>query len=174
MALVDIANAMARMEDHTWDSSTGTWGSYNANSLAQKNNNPGNLRFAGQAGATQGQGGFARFASVDDGFQALQNQISLDAGRGLDFDQFINKYAPSSENRTNVYLTNVLNWLGLDNSKTKLTDVISGKGGAGSDRSDELPQLADIFGDGGEEGIGIVAILLIVGISGLVAWKFLG
>lgn len=72
--------------------------------LAQVNNNPGNLRFAGQPGATPGEGGFARFPSPQAGVQALQRQIQLDAGRGLTLAQFINKYAPPVENDTNLYL----------------------------------------------------------------------
>lgn len=72
--------------------------------LAQLNNNPGNLRFAGQPGATQGEGGFARFPTPQAGVQALQRQIQLDASRGLTLAQFINKYAPPVENDTGLYL----------------------------------------------------------------------
>lgn len=72
--------------------------------LAQVNNNPGNLRFAGQTGATQGQGGFARFPSPQAGYQALLNQIKLDASRNLTLSQFVNKYAPPSENDTKLYI----------------------------------------------------------------------
>lgn len=43
--------------------------------LAQRNNNPGNLRFAGQTGATKGDGGFAKFDSYESGYQALLNDI---------------------------------------------------------------------------------------------------
>lgn len=82
--------------------------------LAYVNNNPGNLRFAGQAGATQGDGGFARFSTPEAGFRALQNQIRLDAGRGLTLDKFINKYAPPTENNTSQYLTQVASRLGVD------------------------------------------------------------
>lgn len=42
---------------------------------AVKNNNPGNLRFIGQEGAVEGSGGFAKFATVADGFNALKNDI---------------------------------------------------------------------------------------------------
>lgn len=76
-----------------------------ANTLAGKNNNPGNLRYTGQAGATQGVGGFAAFPTPEAGFQALMDQINLDASRGETVSQFINKYAPPSENDTATYIS---------------------------------------------------------------------
>jgi hypothetical protein len=93
-----------------------------ASTLAGKNNNPGNLRFVGQAGATQGQGGFARFASPEAGYQALLNQISLDASRGLTVSQFVNKYAPPSENNTGQYISQFTAKLGCSSS-TKLSTL---------------------------------------------------
>lgn len=75
--------------------------------LAYANNNPGNLRFAGQAGATEGKGGFAKFESPEAGFGALMNQIKLDAGKGLTLAQFISKYAPPSENDTALYIKQI-------------------------------------------------------------------
>lgn len=76
--------------------------------LAVVNNNPGNLRFVGQAGATQGSGGFARFSSPAAGVSALASQIKLDASRGATLASFINKYAPPSENNTSQYLTQAI------------------------------------------------------------------
>lgn len=84
--------------------------------LAFVNNNPANLRFAGQAGATQGQGGFARFATPEAGYQALQNQIKLDASRGLTLAQFINKFAPPTENDTQTYINQVRQMTGATSS----------------------------------------------------------
>lgn len=82
--------------------------------LARANNNPGNLRYVGQSGATQGQGGFAKFSSPQAGFNALVNQIGLDASRGATLTSFIGKYAPSSENNTAQYIQQVSSWLGID------------------------------------------------------------
>lgn len=90
--------------------------------LAYVNNNPGNLRYVGQAGATQGEGGFARFSSPQAGYQALKNQISLDASRGLTLSQFINKYAPPIENATSVYLSQISSRLGV-NPSTKISSI---------------------------------------------------
>lgn len=57
----EIARAIAKHEGFTDRSSR----------LAVVNNNPGNLKFIGQAGATRGEGGFAKFNSVAEGYQAL-------------------------------------------------------------------------------------------------------
>ena len=80
--------------------------------LAKVNNNPGNLRYVGQAGASQGEGGFARFQTPEAGYQALKSQISLDASRGLTLQQFINKYAPPVENDTSLYLRQMVSAVG--------------------------------------------------------------
>ncbi len=116
MAIVDIANAMAQIEG--WNV---------PNSLAQRNNNPLNLRFVGQPGATLGKGGFAKFTSADAGFQAGENQISLDASRGLDVASFINKFAPPSENNTSNYISMFTSMLGV-NASDKLSSLISSDG----------------------------------------------
>ena len=92
--------------------------------LAYVNNNPGNLRFVGQKGATQGEGGFARFSSPEAGYKALQAQIKLDASRGHTLQSFINKYAPPSENNTSQYLSQISQKLGLKpNTKISTIDL---------------------------------------------------
>jgi len=90
--------------------------------LAYVNNNPGNLRYVGQAGAVQGEGGFARFETPEAGYQALIAQIQLDASRGLTLEQFINKYAPPSENNTGLYINQAVQALGVPKS-TKIADI---------------------------------------------------
>ncbi len=71
----------------------------------QLNHNPGNLRFAKQKEATgQDNKGFAIFPDAPAGFRALHNQITLDRQRGLTVGQFVNKYAPPTENNTSNYL----------------------------------------------------------------------
>lgn len=72
-------------------------------SLAQRNFNPGNLKFRGQKGAIQGDKGFAKFKSMDEGYTALKGQIKLDTDRGLSLKGFTKKYAPPSENDTGAY-----------------------------------------------------------------------
>lgn len=97
--------------------------------LAAKNNNPGNLRFAGQAGAKKGEGGFAAFDSVKAGYEALKKQISLDASRGHTLESFTKKYAPESDGNNPIeYLNNLINELiksvkGVVSPETKLEEI---------------------------------------------------
>jgi len=84
--------------------------------IAERNNNPGNLKFAGQSGATLGEGGFAKFNSTQDGFKALQNQLQLYASgqsqsagyKKLDtIEDIIKIYAPANENDPEAYIKNL-------------------------------------------------------------------
>jgi len=90
--------------------------------LADRNNNPGNLRFVGQAGAVMGENGFAKFNNPEDGYQALINQIQLDQSRGLTLKEFVSKYAPPTENDTNLYVEQMAGWLGVD-ANMNLADI---------------------------------------------------
>jgi len=90
--------------------------------LSFVNNNPGNLRFVGQSGASQGQGGFAKFSTPESGADALKKQIALDASRGHTLSSFINKFAPPSENNTKQYIAQVSSELGIS-PNTKISDV---------------------------------------------------
>lgn len=66
-------------------------------SVSYRNNNPGNLMYAGQPGSIGADpNGFAIFPDFQTGWQALLNQISLDASRGLSIFQFTSKYAPAA------------------------------------------------------------------------------
>jgi hypothetical protein len=86
------------------------WGSLQVSlgsPLSKANNNPGNLRFVGQPGATQGKNGFARFETPQAGVEALARQIQLDASRHLTLANFISKFAPPSENDTKQYIQQI-------------------------------------------------------------------
>lgn len=98
-------------------------GYHKIGSLAQRQNNPGNLRYVGQAGAVRGSNGFAKFPNPNAGFAALQNQIKLDASRGLSLGQFIYKYAPPSQNNSAAYLGSVARTLNVAPT-SRLSDVI--------------------------------------------------
>jgi hypothetical protein len=83
-------------------------------SRAERNNNPGNLEFRGQSGATpeQGEGRFARFDSAEAGVAALTRQLQLYGSRGVDtIEKIITKYAPPSENNTTAYINAIVNKL---------------------------------------------------------------
>lgn len=69
-------------------------------SISYRNNNPGNLRPAGQPGCTTvttASGAFCSFPTLAQGQQALDDQIALDASRGLTIAQFAQKYAPAQD-----------------------------------------------------------------------------
>ncbi|MNO44422.1 hypothetical protein D3C76_346650 [compost metagenome] len=85
-------------------------------SRAERNNNPGNLEFRGQAGAVpeDGSGRFAKFNSPSEGVTALAKQLQLYGKRGLDtINEIINKYAPASENNTKAYIDSLTKRLGV-------------------------------------------------------------
>ncbi len=94
--------------------------------LAFKNNNPGNLEFAGQSGAILGDDGrFAKFETPEAGFSALIGQIGLDAGRGLTLEGYVNKFAPAGgkdNNNPALYAANMAKALGVD-PKTPLSQI---------------------------------------------------
>lgn len=94
--------------------------------LAARNNNPGNLRYAGQPGATQGEGGFARFETPEAGYEALKAQIELDKSRGMTVQEFVSKYAPPSENDTATYIKQFNASVG-SGSNTKLSSLDTDK-----------------------------------------------
>jgi hypothetical protein len=108
---------------------------YYPGSVAYADNNPGNLMFAGQPGATSGPGGFAVFDNSADGTQALYNQLNLYAtgtcgacgGQPLTIEQMTAIYAPAAQsgNDPTVYAQNLANGLGVD-PDTELSDVFGG------------------------------------------------
>lgn len=113
---------------------------------AERNNNPGNLNYAGQTGAVLEEGSnarFAKFGSTAEGVSALAKQIQRYGERGLDtVSKIINKYAPSSENDTKAYIEALSKRLGVSgdqkldlNDSSTLTGLIKGiaRHEAGSD-----------------------------------------
>jgi hypothetical protein len=101
-------------------------------SRAERNNNPGNLEFRGQRGATRedGEGRFAKFGSTEEGVAALARQLQLYGSRGIDtIEEIIGKYAPASENNTSAYINAMVNRLKVSaNQQLDLNDpqVLSG------------------------------------------------
>jgi len=75
MTLVEsIAQAIAKQE-----------GFYVTGSIAQRNNNPGNLRSWGSNPIVSG---YAKFPTVKDGWRALYRQVELNISRGLTLQEF--------------------------------------------------------------------------------------
>lgn len=97
-------------------------------SVSYRNNNPGNLKYANQPGATgEDANGFAIFPDYQTGLQALDNQIALDASRGLTIAQFTAKYAPAQDsNNPASYAATIASATGLSvNDPLSATNVPS-------------------------------------------------
>lgn len=85
------------------------------NTLARRNNNPGNIRFVGQKGAVMGEGGFAKFATPEAGIAAMQAQLKLYQGRGLNtISKIVSTWAPPGENDTAKYIADIAKMTGMD------------------------------------------------------------
>lgn len=102
---------------------------YYFNSVSDRNNNPGNLRYSPyQVGVRDG---FAYFNTHEDGWNALLHQLTIAAdGRSYVYDpemnlyQFFNVYAPTEDsNMPNLYAKTVIEQLSIS-PETKLKEFI--------------------------------------------------
>ena len=75
----------------------------------QRLNNPGNIRWANQQEATEGEGGYAMFPTPEAGWCKLHGIIRFMANRGMNVTEAINEYAPPVENDTRNYVGFVCN-----------------------------------------------------------------
>ena len=82
-------------------------------------NNPGNLRYAGQHGASRPDGyvgpvravePVAQFDTWEDGVIALYRQVWAQIATGETLRQVITQFAPPNENATVTYVANVEAW----------------------------------------------------------------
>lgn len=103
-----LAQAIARFE-----------GYFISGSIAQRNNNPGNLR---SWGSLPVRDGYAVFPTAQAGWDALQSQIEMNISRGLNLYEFFGGkpgvyagYAPSADRNDPMnYADTVAGWLGID------------------------------------------------------------
>ena len=105
----------------------------NPPSRSVRNNNPGNLVFVGQPGATkEANGRFAVFKTYQDGLNALKNMI-LNGAKGKskvyfpsdNLYDFFNKYAPKSDNNDPVrYAEVVAKAMGVNPARWRLKDLL--------------------------------------------------
>lgn len=112
-------------------------GFYLAGSCAQRNNNPGNLDygpFAVAHGATRMEEippgieeapRFAYFPDEATGFSALQSLLEGPEYDGLSVEAALRKYAPASENDTQLYVQHVCEWTGC-RPTDPISDVLEG------------------------------------------------
>lgn len=117
MAFEALANAIFRQEG-----SMDKNGNWNTSSVGYRNNNPGNLVYAGQPGATPlpsrdpnmpGGGNnvvYAKFDTLEHGIAATQRQLALDASRGKTLAQRLATWATGN---VSAYIANVSSWLGV-------------------------------------------------------------
>ena len=113
-----LAQAIFRQEGAT--DASGNWVT---SSLGYRLNNPGNLNYAGQPGATpsgQGNGSEAQFGTLDEGIAATNAQLALDASRGLTLAQRMSTWGTANPS---VYVSNVSSWLGVD-PNTPLSQLV--------------------------------------------------
>lgn len=105
---------------------------YRPGTIAYRNNNPGNLIYVGQPGATLGEGGFARFSDYASGRAALERQIGLYAGRGMTIQSMAETYAPWGHggNNPDVYAGRIASALGVP-AGTTLSSLDGSTGSSG-------------------------------------------
>lgn len=94
-------------------------GWYNADPtvVPRRLNNPGDLDFAGQMGATPvkvGGHNFAKWPTPQQGIVGLYRQLLADIAQGWSLRKIIYSWAPPSENDTAIYLAHVAADLGVD------------------------------------------------------------
>lgn len=149
--------------------------SYPSGSLAYQNNNPGNLRFVGQAGAVQGTGGFARFDSYDDGVNALNNQIQLYAGRGMTISDMMKVYAPSDDgNNPASYAATIAAALGVS-ADTPLPNLAGDAASSSDPFTDAFSGIfPDVFSGGADVltagSIGSIETIALAAAAGLLLY----
>jgi hypothetical protein len=142
----------------SWASAIASFEGFNtAGSVAARDNNPGNLKYAGQAGATgQDSQGFAIFPDATTGWSALYNQLQV----------YVNNFPGYSLLQIMAhYLDYVSSSLGVD-SGTTLAELASNSAlpadGSGSSTSDSSSDGTQILGidpmwlAAGAVGIGVV------------------
>lgn len=81
-----------------------------------KNNNPGDLKYAGQQGASETPGGFADFPSPQDGYAGLLNdlQAKINKNPNESLEEFSSTYAPEDDgNDPAQYTVKLANQMGV-------------------------------------------------------------
>lgn len=119
-----IIQGAASVGQGLWDKAVDGWNGDEPEQHAQaakrgeRNNNPGNLNFVGQAGASLERPGgrFARFETAYAGLRAIARQLMLYAGRGINtVEKIISTGAPPSDgNNTLAYIQAVSRQLGVN------------------------------------------------------------
>ena len=88
-------------------------GFFTGGSLPQRNNNPGDLRHGpGEVHPDNQPNVVGAFDTPEDGWAALERQLSLDGERGMTVQDLIYSYAPpSDDNDTEAYINFVCQYV---------------------------------------------------------------
>jgi hypothetical protein len=148
----------------------------NPNALSYRNNNPGNLRSWGSNPIVSG---YAKFSTLQDGWNALYQQIQLNIGRGLTLNEFFAGkpgvyagYAPSVDSNSPLaYAQRVGSDVGIPvdvplNALTGGPDLSS----ANPANPDTTTFTSDINGDPSQSGVIDWGMLGLVGLGLLAMW----
>ncbi len=109
-----------------YEYSDGSKEEWSGGTRAWRNNNPGNIRSGGYVdgqGAIGSAGGFGVFPDYDTGYDALTTLLGSRNYRNKTLGQAISRYAPSSENDTDSYISHVEEVTGYDRD-TSMQDII--------------------------------------------------
>lgn len=121
------------------------------------NNNPGNLVYAGQPGASGVPGQIATFDTYQDGYNALVSQLGLYAsgncaacaGQPQTLSSMFQIYAPASVpgNNPTIYASNVAGALGVPTS-TPVSSILATPSGSPASTADLSPDLSSVISSG--------------------------
>jgi hypothetical protein len=102
--------------------------------LPRARNNPGDLRYARQIGASRPKGWKPRFKgdepiavfdTIEHGICALYRQVLLDAAEGMSLRESIFGWAPASDgNKPALYLSETMRRTGITDAEKKLWDYL--------------------------------------------------
>lgn len=111
--MLTFKQAIARMEGY----------GVSADNLPTRNNNPGDLDKAPWEKTVTSTGRFAKFATPEDGWKALE-VLLLRSYVGLTIEAAVNKYAPPCENNTHDYVSFVCKWTGFSPTTILTSNMI--------------------------------------------------
>lgn len=122
---------------------------------AERNNNPGNLKHTANGRLLSAYTGeirptvdstFRAFKSNLWGYRALLHQLNAYLKRGLNtIEEIIPTYAPSTENNTRAYVSDVSKWTGWSvNKKIQPSDLVTLAAAISRKESGKIPDMTII------------------------------
>jgi hypothetical protein len=88
-------------------------------SVPARRHNPGDLRHSNHSSHEgEGSNDIGIIDNDADGWADLERQLQMDAERGMTLTEFVDTYAPASENDTHQYLDYLCNGLNLPATAT--------------------------------------------------------